>query len=87
MKKCEAQNFWDTAYLVPKNIGNNFHRKKWVSISNFQFYIVLHNLGQHSLDSTFVQFLEAIPKGFLLSYFSPKFDNKEHILRYYRTEP
>ena len=23
----EAKHVWDTAYLVPKNMGNNFHRK------------------------------------------------------------
>ena len=23
----EAKNVWDTADLVPKNMGNNFHRK------------------------------------------------------------
>ena len=60
--------------------------ERWVSRNNFQFNIVLYNLGQHSLDSKFFQFLEAIPRGFLLSYFSHKFDHKELILRYYRTE-
>ena len=23
----EAKDVWDTAYLIPKNMGNNFHRK------------------------------------------------------------
>ena len=23
----EAKNVWDTAYLIPKNMGNNFQRK------------------------------------------------------------
>ena len=55
--------------------------ERWVSISNFQFNIVLYNLSQHSLDSTFFSFWKQFP-GFLLSYF----DNKELILRYYRTE-
>ena len=27
IKNFEAKNVWDTAYLVPKNMGNNFHRK------------------------------------------------------------
>ena len=40
-----SQNVWYTAYLIPKNMGNNFHIK----------------IGQH---------FEAIPRGFLLSYFS-----------------
>ena len=41
IKKFEAKNVWHTAYLVPKNMGNNFHK----SISNFQFNIVLYNSG------------------------------------------
>ena len=32
------------------------------------------------------QFLEIIPRGLVLLYFSHKFDGKELILRYYRTE-
>ena len=27
IKSFEAKNVWDTAYLVPKNMDNNFHRK------------------------------------------------------------
>ena len=27
IKNFEAKNVWHTAYLVPKNMGNNFHKK------------------------------------------------------------
>ena len=44
IKNFEAKNVWHTAYLVPKNMGNNFHEKMiLISISNFQFDIVLYN--------------------------------------------
>ena len=38
--------------------------EKWVSISNFQFNIVLYNLGQHSLDSKFFSFWKQFPEVF-----------------------
>ena len=43
----EAKNVWDTAYLVPKPWVTIFI-ERWIGISNFQFNIVLYNLGQHS---------------------------------------
>ena len=61
----EAKNVWDTAYLVPKHMGNNFHRKM-VSISNFQFYIVLYTLGQHSLHSKFFSFWKQYTEVFIV---------------------
>ena len=27
IKNFEAKNVWHAAYLVPKNMGNNFHKK------------------------------------------------------------
>ena len=38
--------------------------ERWVSISNFQFNIVLYNLGQHSLDSKFFSFWKQFPDVF-----------------------
>ena len=46
-------NIWVTIFI-----------ERWVSISNFQFNIVLYNLGQHSLDSKFFSFWKQFPEVF-----------------------
>ena len=38
--------------------------ERWVSISNFQFNIVLYSFGQHSLDSKFFSFWKQFPEVF-----------------------
>ena len=44
IKNFEAKNVWHTAYLIPKAMGNNFH-KKMIQLSSFQFNTVLYNSG------------------------------------------
>ena len=63
IEKFEAKHVWDTAYLVPK-IWVTIFIERWVSISNFQFDIVLCNVGRHSLDSKFFSFWKQLPEVF-----------------------
>ena len=83
-----------TENFAPKNIGImhiSYSKiliktfiERWVSVRNFQFDIVLYNFRQHLVDSKLFSFR---PRGFMLSHFGHKFDGKELILRYCRTEP
>ena len=59
----ETKHVWDAAYLVPK-IWVTIFIERSVSISNFQFNIVLYNLGQHSLDFKFFSFWKQFPEVF-----------------------
>ena len=68
--------YWYLAFL---KIWVTIFIERRTSISSFQFNNVLYSFGQHLLDSKLFQFLEIIPSGFLLSYFSHKFDSKKLI--------
>ena len=93
----QIQKYGFTENFAPKNIEImhisypkiwvTIFTERWVSISNFQFNIVLYSFVQHSLDSKLFSFWKKIPRGFVLSYFGHKFDGKKLILRYDRTEP
>ena len=80
-------NMFRILYISYPKIWVTIFIKRLVSISNFQFNIVLYSFGQQSLDSKFFSFWKQFPEVFYCLILVINLTKKQLILRYYRTEP